>query len=131
MVNVRTVKASSGPRAVQIMWSTRRGHARSHPGSAHDDAGIAALEAAAAQRLVAGQAQLDLGLTARSQSEPLPITSSMAAQLWDELCAAYELLGSDEAADGGAFRQTGARTDHRADEQGHSGSSGSSGPGFS
>jgi len=104
---VRTVKTSSGATAVQIVWSMRRGSREiEHLGSAHDDAGVAALKAAAAQRLVAGQAQLDLGLAARSQSEPLPITSSKAAQLWDALCAAYEILGFDEAADGDeAFRQ--------------------------
>ena len=107
MAYVRTVKTSSGATAVQIVWSMRRGSREiEHLGSAHDDAGVAALKAAAAQRLVAGQAQLDLGLAARSQSEPLPITSSKAAQLWDALCAAYEILGFDEAADGDeAFRQ--------------------------
>ena len=107
MAYVRTVKTSSGATAVQIVWSTRRGSRKiEHLGSAHDDAGVAALKAAAAQRLSAGQDQLDLGLVARSDSEPLPITSSKAAQLWDALCAAYEILGLDEAADGDeAFRQ--------------------------
>lgn len=37
---------------------------------------------------------------ARSESEPLPITSSKAAQLWDTLCAAYEILGFERAAEG-------------------------------
>jgi hypothetical protein len=84
---VRTVKTSSGATAVQIVWSTRRGSRNiEHLGSAHDEAGVAALKAAAAQRLAAGQAQLDLGLVARSEPEPLPITSSKAAQLWDALC---------------------------------------------
>jgi len=79
---VRTVKTSSGAAAVQIVWSTRRGSRKiEHLGSAHDEAGVAALKAAAAQRLAAGQAQLDLGLAVRSESEPLPITSSKAAQL--------------------------------------------------
>ncbi len=104
---VRTVKTSSGAMAVQIVWSSRRGSREiEHLGSAHDGAGVAALKAAAAQRLAAGQAQLDLGLAARSESEPLPITSSKAAQLWDALCRAYEILGFDEAAGGDeAFRQ--------------------------
>jgi hypothetical protein len=104
---VRTVKTSSGAMAVQIVWSSRRGSRKiEHLGSAHDQAGVAALNAAAAQRLAAGQAQLDLGLAARSESEPLPITSSKAAQLWDALCRAYEILGFDEAAGGDeAFRQ--------------------------
>lgn len=104
---VRTVKTSSGATAVQIVWSTRRGSRKiEHLGSAHDEAGVAALKAAAAQRLAAGQAQLDLGLVARSDSEPLPITSSKAAQLWDALCATYEILGFEQAAEGDeVFRQ--------------------------
>ena len=66
---VRTVKTSSGATAVQIVWSTRRGSRKiEHLGSAHDEAGVAALKAAAAQRLAAGQAQLDLGLAERSAS---------------------------------------------------------------
>ncbi len=107
MAYVRTVKTSSGATAVQIVWSTRRGSRNiEHLGSAHGEAGVAALKAAAAQRLAAGQAQLDLGLVARSESEPLPITSSKAAQLWEALCRAYEVLGFDEAADSDeAFRQ--------------------------
>jgi len=48
--------------------------------------------------LAAGQAELDLGVAERSASEPLPITSSRAAHLWDALCRAYEVLGLDGAA---------------------------------
>lgn len=67
---------------------------------------MAALKAAAAQRLAAGQAELDLGVAGRAGSEPLPITSSRAAQLWGALCRGYEVLGFDEAAGGDeAFRQ--------------------------
>jgi hypothetical protein len=104
---VRTVKTSSGASAVQIVWSTRRGSRRiEHLGSAHDDAGVAALKAAAAQRLADGQAQLDLGLVERSADDPLPITSSKSAHLWGALCSAYEHLGFAEAAAGDeAFRQ--------------------------
>jgi hypothetical protein len=98
---VRTVKTSSGATAVQIVWSSRRG-ARSieHIGSAHDEAGVAALKAAAAQRLAAGQVHLDLGLAQRSASEPLPITSSRAGHLWDALTRSYDMLGFDAAAGG-------------------------------
>jgi hypothetical protein len=97
---VRTVKTSSGATAVQIVWSSRRG-ARSieHLGSAHDEAGVAALKAAAAQRLAAGQAELDLGVAPRAGAAPLPITSSRAAHLWDALCRAYQVLGFDTVAD--------------------------------
>jgi Transposase DDE domain len=104
---VRTVKTSSGATAVQIVWSSRRGSRRiEHLGSAHDEARVAALKAAAAQRLAAGQVQLDLGLAARSESEPLPITSSRAGHLWGALARGYEVLGLGEAAgDDEVFRQ--------------------------
>jgi Transposase DDE domain len=104
---VRTVKTSSGATAVQIVWSSRRGsRSIEHLGSAHDEAALAALKAAAAQRLAAGQTELDLGVAGRSESAPLPITSSRAAHLWDALCRAYEVLGFDAAARGDeAFRQ--------------------------
>ena len=107
MAYVRTVKTSSGATAVQIEWSSRRGlRSIEHLGSAHDEAGVAALKAAAALRLAAGQAELDLGVAGRAGSEPLPITSSRAAQLWGALCRGYEVLGFDEAAGGDeAFRQ--------------------------
>lgn len=68
------------------------------PRSAHDEAGLAALRAAPAQRLAAGQTKLDLGVAERSASEPLPITSSRSAHLWDALCRAYDVLGFDAAA---------------------------------
>ena len=58
---MRTVKTASGAIAVQIVWSTRRGsRSIEHLGSAHDDAEFAALKAAAAERLAANQAVLDL-----------------------------------------------------------------------
>ena len=67
MAYVRTVKTASGATAVQIVWSSRRGsRSIEHLGSAHDEAGLAALKAAAAQRLAAGQAELDLGVAERS-----------------------------------------------------------------
>lgn len=106
MAYVRTVKTSSAATAVQIVWSSRKGSRNiEHLGSAHDDAGIAALKAAAAQRLAAGQTQLDLGLAERSAAEPLPITSSKSALLWEAVCA-YTHVGFDKAAAGDeAFRQ--------------------------
>jgi hypothetical protein len=104
---VRTVTTSSGATAVQIVWSTRRGsRSIEHLGSAHDEAVLAALKAAAAQRFAAGQAELDLRVVGRPGSDPLPITSSRAAHLWDALCGAYEVLGFDKAAGGDeVFRQ--------------------------
>jgi hypothetical protein len=48
--------------AGQIVWSTRRGSRQiEHLGSAHDDAEVEALKAAARQRLAEGQSALDLG----------------------------------------------------------------------
>ena len=101
MAYVRTVKTSSGATTVQIVWSSRRGsRSIEYLGSAHEEAALAALKAAAAQRLAAGQAELDLDVAARSGSEPLPITSSRSAHLWVALCRAYEVLGFDKAAGG-------------------------------
>ena len=58
------------------------------------------------QRIAGGQDQLDLGLGARADAEPLPITSSRAQHLWSALAEVYELLGFDEAAEGDeVFRQ--------------------------
>jgi hypothetical protein len=98
---VRTVKTSSGATAVQIVWSSRRGsRSIEHLGSAHDEDALAALKAAAGQRLAAGQAELDLGVAVRSGSEPLPITSSRAAHPWEAMCRAYQVLGFDKATGG-------------------------------
>ena len=57
---------------------------------------MAALKAAAAQRLAAGQTELDLGLAGRLDAGPLPITSSQMTHLWEALCAAYRVLGFDD-----------------------------------
>ena len=98
---VRTVKTASGATAVQIVWSSRRGsRSIEHLGSAHDETELAALKAAAAERLAANQAVLDLGVSAPPGSEPLPITSSRMTHLWDGLCAAYRIVGFESAAQG-------------------------------
>lgn len=100
MAYVRTVKTSSGAIAVQIVWSSRRG-ARSieHIGSAHDEVELAALKAAAAERVAAGQAVLDLDVDAAPPAGPLPITSSQMRTLWDALCVAYRCTGLEAATD--------------------------------
>jgi hypothetical protein len=98
---VRAVKTASGATAVQIVWSSRRGsRSIEHIGSAHDQAKLAALKAAAAERLMAGQAVLDLGVAGPPGAEPLPITSSQMTYLWDGLCAAYRVLGFESATKG-------------------------------
>jgi len=58
------------------------------------------LKAAAAERLSAGQAVLDLGVAGPPGSEPLPITSSQMTHLWDGLYAAYRVLGFESATKG-------------------------------
>src|SRR6476469_4258911 len=90
--------ARSGPTAVQIVHASRRGSRDiEHVGSAHDDAELAALKAAAAQRLAAGQDELDLGLDAAAVWGPLEIVSSRMGHLWEALCRAYDSLGFPDA----------------------------------
>jgi Transposase DDE domain len=91
---VRTVKTASGATAVQIVYSSHRGSREiEHIGSAHDDAGLELLKAAARQRLVAGQGELDLGMDAGAAGGPLPITASRMGCLLDALSHAYDVLG--------------------------------------
>lgn len=72
-----------------------------HLGSAHSDAEVELLKAAARQKLRAGQGELDLGLRpAASGSGPLPIMSSRMAHLLDALRHAYRVLGLEKAAGG-------------------------------
>ena len=86
---------------MQLVHSSRRGsRSIEHLGSAHDEAELEALKAAARQRLAEGQGVLDLGLHAAAASGPLPITSSRMGHLWDALCRAYATLGFDEATGG-------------------------------
>ena len=107
MPYVRTVKTKSGATAVQIVWSSRRGsRSIEHIGSGHDDHEVEALKAAAAQRIAAGQLELDLGLETAGAAGPLPITSSRMGHLLDALDCGYRVLGLDEAAAGDeVFRQ--------------------------
>jgi len=99
---VRTVKTASGATAVQIVWSSRRGSRNiEHVGSAHDEAQVEALKAAAVQRIADGQGELDLGLDLTEiGSAPLEIIGSRAGYLWDGLCLVYEALGLDRGAGG-------------------------------
>jgi Transposase DDE domain len=98
---VRTVKTASGATAVQIVWSWRRGsRSIEHVGSAHDEVELAALKTAAAAWLVAGQTELDLGLSGGVEPGTLPITSSQMTHLWDGLCTAYRMLGFESVTKG-------------------------------
>jgi hypothetical protein len=101
------VKTSSGATAVQIVYSSRRGSREiDHLGSAHSDAEVELLKAAARQRLAAGQGELGLGLRpdADGGSGPLPITSSRMGHLWDALAYGYAVLGLEAAAGDEVFR---------------------------
>jgi hypothetical protein len=61
--HIRTVQTASGARAVQIVYSRRKGSRQiDHIGSAHDDVELELLKTVARQRLAAGQGELDLGL---------------------------------------------------------------------
>jgi Transposase DDE domain len=96
------VKTTSGATAVQVVWSSRRGSRQiEHLGSAHDEAQLEALKAAARQKIAAGQQELDLGLQP-AEGGPLPITSSRMGHLLDALERAYRALGLEDAADGDA-----------------------------
>ena len=101
MAYVRTVKTASGATAVQIVWSSRR-CARSieHVGSAHDEVELAALKAAADERVAGGQTVLDLDVGTPVTVGPLPITSSQMTALWDALCGVYRFLGFESATQG-------------------------------
>jgi hypothetical protein len=105
MPYLRTVKTKSGATAVQIVWSSLRGSRKiEHIGSAHDDAELEGLKAAAQQRLAAGQLDLGLGLEPAGGG-PLPITSSRMGHLADALERGYRVLGFEDAAGGdGVFR---------------------------
>ena len=68
-------------------------------GSAHDDAEVETLKAAARQRIAAGQAELDLGLEPADGGSP-PITSSRMGCLLYALERAYQGVGLEVAAGG-------------------------------
>jgi hypothetical protein len=98
---VRTVKTASGATAVQIVHSSHRGSRDiEHVGSAHDDAELELLKAAARQRLAAGQGELDLGVDTAAAGGPLPITASRMGCLLDALEHAWRVLGLAAATGG-------------------------------
>jgi hypothetical protein len=85
--------------AVQVVWSSLRGSREiEHLGSAHDEAELEVLKAAAWQRIAAGQLAFDLG--GPGPGAPLPITSSRMGHLVDALERGYQVLGLEDAAGG-------------------------------
>jgi hypothetical protein len=99
---VRTVRTASGATAVQIVHSSHRGSRDiEHIGSAHDEAELEVLKAAARARMAAGQGELDLGLDDSPEAGgPLEIISSRMGHLWDALSRAFDALGFDAAVQG-------------------------------
>lgn len=90
---VRKVPTASGARAVQIIWSKRRGRAEvEHIGSAHDEAELELLTAVARQRIHAGQDELDLGLPAADQSS-VEVVATRMGRLLDAISTVYRQLG--------------------------------------
>lgn len=95
---VRKVPTASGAKAVQIIWSKKRGHAEvEHIGSAHDEAELELLTAVARQRIHAGQDELDLGLPVGDQSS-VEILGTRMGRLLDAISAVYRQLGLDTVA---------------------------------
>jgi hypothetical protein len=71
-----------------------------HIGSAHDDAELELLKAAARQRISAGQGMFDLPGLAPAKGGALPIRSTRMGHLVDALEVAYRVLGFEDATDG-------------------------------
>jgi hypothetical protein len=99
--HVRTVKTTSGAKAVQIVHSSHRGSRDiAHIGFAHDEVGLELLKAAARQRLASGQGGLDLDLEATGSPRrgagggPLPITSARMGVLLDAVAGPTGCWGS-------------------------------------
>jgi hypothetical protein len=99
VVFVRKVRTASGATAVQI--AERQGgrdRVLEHLGSAHTEAELAALVAAARRKVYPGQGELDLSAGA-VQAGHAVITSKSSAVLWRVLSGAYTRLGFDAVGD--------------------------------
>ena len=95
---VRKVPTASGARAVQIIWSKKRGRAEvEHIGSAHDEAELELLTAIARQRIHAGQDELELVLPASDQSS-VEVVGTRMGRLLDAIGTVYRQLGFDAVA---------------------------------
>lgn len=90
---MRKVPTASGARAVQIIWSKKRGRAEvEHIGSARDEAQLELLMAVARQRIHAGQDELDLGLPVTDQSS-VEVIGTRMGWLLDAISTVYRQLG--------------------------------------
>lgn len=107
-MKVRRVRTASGATAVQIV-SYRYGQRRiiEHLGSAHDPAALAALEAAAQEKIEGDQLAFDLELPQDLGSEPaggrsrsaLVLKGTRSRLLWEVLQCAYSRIFGDAVAD--------------------------------
>jgi hypothetical protein len=104
VVFVRKVRTASGATAVQI--AERHGgrdRVLEHLGSAHTEAELAALVAAARRKVYPGQGELDLSAGTVPAGHAV-ITGKSSAVLWQVLSDAYTRLGFD-AVDDESFKQ--------------------------
>jgi hypothetical protein len=95
---VRKVPTGSKATAVQVIWSKKRGRVEmEHIGSAHSQAEVELLVAAAQQRIVAGQDTLPLEVPIKQQPTALEILDTRMGRLLDALGHTYRQLGLDAA----------------------------------
>ena len=100
---VRKVRNGGGT-AVQIVEKVgRTNRVVEHVGTAHDEAELAALVAAARERLHPDQVVLDVFAT--GSSAPGVIEAKRSRWLWEALEMAYAALGFDSAVGDEAFKQ--------------------------
>ena len=89
-----------------------------HLGSAHDDVELEALKAAAAERLAAGQTELDLGISGHLEPGTLPILSSQMTASVGGLVRRVSGAGIRVCRQGRQrVSRSGAGADHRTDQQ--------------
>ena len=88
---VRTVRTASGATAVQIVHSSRRGSRDiEYIGSAHDEAQLEVLEAAARQRLFAGQDELGLGLERTEPARRAAVPADHVVTYFKQIASALD-----------------------------------------
>ena len=102
MAYVRTVKTASGPRAVQIVWSSRKGSRQiEHLAQRTTTCRWRCSRRQRCSVWAAGQQTLDLGLgQVWAAGGPLEIVASCSQHLWEAWCLAYRVLGFDSVLDG-------------------------------
>ena len=94
---VRTIKTSSGKKAVQIVWETHYGKRKmTHIGTASSSTELDLLRVKAKQVILKGQTELDIDPQVPT-SCALAITSFRLGSLLDALSFVYDRLGFDKA----------------------------------